>query len=264
MKFLNERHYDSPSSSKPFISVRPSPVYAWTHIGAIFTIEHNGKQLIQPVWYAHATLLALLQNNFHSVLDLGSNEGLVSHIFKFLDKDVIALEPCTPFTSLPEITIYPPDIERDYLDVKFSKKFDAIWCSHVLEHVRNPGQFLEKIFDDLHDDGFLALTVPFHDLGGDIFSIAIGHHNHYNTALLIYQLVCAGFDCREISVAVFNNQIGLILKKKPNNLPKVSAALTQGAGWMGAAKNLADFFPFPINSDHGRYDKGLINWAYPV
>jgi len=266
MNLFNDRILDYSGKEGLEISVRPAPTYPWTHIGAIFTISKNGKKIELPLWYAHASLVALLLNDFDSVLDLGSNEGLASQIFSFLGKKVTALEPIeAPVASLPEIKIYPPDINRDFLDVNFDKKFDAIWCSHVLEHTRNPGAFLDKIFADLYEGGILALTVPFHDLGGDIFSFALGHHNHYNVALLIYQLICAGFDCRNVSIGIYCNQIGIILKKKSNNLPKISAGLVNSEKtWMGSIGDLTQFFPFPLSGDSGRFDQVALNWTYPT
>lgn len=83
--------------------------------------------------------MALRQENFHSVLDLGSNAGMVSHIFKFMGKGVVALEPGVPHQNDAKFDIYLTDIERDYLETSFSKRFDTVWCSHVLEHMRNPG-----------------------------------------------------------------------------------------------------------------------------
>jgi hypothetical protein len=122
MNLFNDRYlnHTTPDWS---LSVRPAPTYPWSHIGSIFTITKGDEILEQPLWYAHASMVALLMNQFDSVLELGSNEGLASHIFSFLGKKVTALEPETPKKSLPEINIYPPDINRDFLEITFNKKF---------------------------------------------------------------------------------------------------------------------------------------------
>ena len=59
---------------------------------------------------------------------------------------------------------FEADFHGDYLSVEFGRPFDAIWCSHVFEHQRHPGRFLEKIFRDLSrvtdkGDGSYAFTV---------------------------------------------------------------------------------------------------------
>ena len=45
---------------------------------------------------------------------------------------------------------------------EFEQQFDIIYCSHVIEHQRNVGQFLDKIFDLLTDDGLLLISAPKH------------------------------------------------------------------------------------------------------
>jgi len=39
-------------------------------------------------------------------------------------------------------------------------RFDAIYCSHVIEHVPNPNEWMEKFRRDLKSDGILCLNVP--------------------------------------------------------------------------------------------------------
>ncbi len=39
-------------------------------------------------------------------------------------------------------------------------KFDVIYCSHVIEHIPNPNEWLKKFYLDLKSDGILCLNIP--------------------------------------------------------------------------------------------------------
>ena len=247
------------------ISLKQIKPLEWTNNAFEFTITHNSKVLKQPIWFSHLTLLGLLKTEFSSILDIGSGDGMASWIFKFLDKEVTSLEPEGKYTRLQSNPGYQPDYTDDYMDVTFNKKFDAIWCSHVLEHVRNPGNFLDKIYDDLQDGGLLGLTVPYNDMIDNVLWCCFGHHNKYTHSLLVYQLICAGFDCKDIHIANYMGQIGIILKKVPNNLPRISSGITIDRldNWY-----LGQFFPddMKINKGDGVTwcDLAYINWVFPI
>lgn len=68
--------------------------------------------------------------------------------------------------------------------------FDIIWLSHVLEHVRNPGQFIDKAINHLAPGGFVAVTVP--PLKTQLVG---GHINLFTMGTLCYQLILSGLAC---------------------------------------------------------------------
>ena len=230
----------------------------WTNNAYEFNIIHNGKSLTQPLWFGHLTMLGLLHQDFNNILDLGCGDGMASHIFKFLGKDVTALEPFNPGSRLDEFPAYPIDLTQDYIDIKFDKKFDAIWCSHVLEHIRNPGNFLDKVFDDLADGGILALTVPFNDMTHELTWMCIGHYLKYTHSLLTYHLVSSGFDCNSMSLANYSGQIGIILQKKSNGIIKSNT---------GPHGELSKFFPSDMSlltDNSGTWSNNkFYNWNFP-
>ena len=88
------------------------------------------------------------------------------------------------------------------------KIFDAIWCCHILEHSLNTNLFLEKINSILKEGGVLAITVP--PLKNEIVG---GHLSLWNAGLLLYQLVIAGFDCKNAIVKKYGYNISVIVKK---------------------------------------------------
>lgn len=139
---------------------------------------------------------------FNTILDIGAGNGDATRYLKSNNKKVTSLD-------IGHYHTFTPDIKDNYENVNFNKKFDAIWCSHVLEHVKNIGKFLDKIFFDLKIGGVLAITVP--PLKHDFVS---GHLNLFNTATLLYHLVQAKFDCSKASGKVYGYNISIIVKKK--------------------------------------------------
>lgn len=267
------RAYADRPQENPHIQLVPMAATPWAHHPTEFVITKDGAQQRLPVWYSHLALLKLVkQYDFQTVLDIGTNDGRVAYVFEALGKTVTGLEPCASPGS-PDLPTREIDIERDYFDVSFSKKFDAIWCSHVLEHVRNPGAFLDKIFDDLKEGGTLAITVPFFDFDVSATSVLLGHHNKYNHWLLVYQLVCAGFDCKEASIAVYSGMTSVIVRKVPNNVQRSTAALyspypPSQKMWSKdghfVEPRIFDFFPFEWKGTSFDNPTMFVNWGDPI
>lgn len=178
------------------------------------------------------------------VLDVGSGVGIHADYLQSAGKRVIT-------NSLVE----PADLVGDYLALEFSERFDAIWACHVLEHQPNVGAFLAKCFDDLRDGGVLAITVPpfKHEIVG-------GHLTLWNSGLLLYNLILAGFDCRDARVSdCYPSSVG----EMPYNISvivrKVAADLPGLEYDEGDIQKLSRFFPF--EAEQG-FDGRLpaINW----
>lgn len=177
--------------------------------------------LISPfhkVNFANLTLQKLLQDfDFETVLDIGSGAGEHAKIFLEFGKNVTAIDFGTSLYFKQKERNYDY-VKADYYDYFFDIPFDAIWASHVLEHQPNPNLFLKKIFHDLKEDGVLAITVPplKHQIVG-------GHLTLWNAGLLLYHLVFAGFNCKNVSILRYGYNIGIILKKKSiKKMPKLS------------------------------------------
>jgi hypothetical protein len=144
----------------------------------------------------------------------------------------------------------------DYLDIELDQPVDAIWCSHVLEHQRHLGRFLEKMYDDLKVGGVLAVTVP-----SALHPLLMGHCNIFTPLHLIYNLVLAGFDCAEASIKQYDWQFGIIVKKKPNDIPRISFATTHldgGDNSIGYHPQILNCFPPSIAR---QFDPGGIVWG---
>lgn len=171
---------------------------------------------------ARDALEKLLKMDFQTVLDIGSGPCHAA-MFKAHGKE------------LTTINLYDADIVGDYNSIPLGR-FDCIWASHVLEHQPNANSFLRKCFNELHDGGILAVTVPplKHEIVG-------GHVSLWNAGLLLYNLILAGFDCREASVKSYGYNISVIVRKKGFDIPN----LVYDAGDI---ETLSEFFPFPVVS----------------
>ena len=211
-------------------------------------LNGNAGAPYNTVPFAAETLEYFIKNyQFDSVLDIGSGEGKHSDVFRLQDKDVTSIDfgNSIYFTKRAENHTC---ITADYYSYNFKQPFDAIWASHVLEHQPNPNLFLTKIFKDLKEDGVLAITVPplKHDIVG-------GHVTLWNAGLILYQLVMAGFNCKEVSIKSYGYNISVILKKRSIlKYPELSYD-------SGDILKMKDFFPDgfgePFNGDIK-----ILNW----
>ena len=91
------------------------------------------------------------------------------------------------------------------------RKFDAIWCCHTLEHIPNVQAFLVKLHQHLKDDGWLYMAVPPDTQN----RLHVGHLTLWTPAHLVYNLICAGWDCREAKWYSEYCTIGLAVQNRP-------------------------------------------------
>jgi SAM-dependent methyltransferase len=194
---------------------------------------------------SEALIRLLACRDVRRVLDVGSGIGDHARIMRSAGRQVVtvSLDP-------------PADHVCDYVgNREIGGGFDAIWASHVLEHQPNVGAFLQQCFRDLRDDGVLAVTVP-----PAKPEIVGGHLTTWNAGLLLYNMILAGFDCREARVSGCYSSgpgyppynISVIVRKRQANLPKLRFD-------QGDIERLARFFPCPV---HQGFDGNLdgIGW----
>lgn len=192
------------------------------------------------------TLQKLCQSyEFKTILDVGSGPGKHSELFKQRGKQVTACD-----IGISPNYEHGIAIEGDYMKLNFGEGFDAIWCCHVLEHQRNVGFFLEKLFDDLKEEGVLAITVP-----PKKSSIVGGHLTLWNAGLLLYNLILAGFDCADASVASYGYNVSVIVRKRAiKDFPTICYD-------KGDIEVLAPYFPSVLHV-HQLFDGDIrsVNW----
>lgn len=159
-----------------------------------------------------------------SILDVGSGTGAHAAVMRNFAKVVTTI-------SLQE----PADHVGDFLEWEGQPgSFDAVWACHVLEHQPNVGSFLAACRRQLRDGGVLAVTVP----PAKHFIVG-GHVTLWNAGLLLYNLILAGFDCRNAMVGTYGYNISVIVEKGRMELPPLAFD-------HGDITRLAEFFPVPV------------------
>ena len=92
------------------------------------------------------------------VLDVGFNKG----VFRWYFNDILK---CSNYSGVEIdknfLNIYRNTFYHDFEKNKLNKYYDFIFCSHVLEHIKNDYQFLTNVINSLNDEnGKLLLRVP--------------------------------------------------------------------------------------------------------
>lgn len=182
----------------------------------------------------------LTKYQFSRVMDIGSGEGLHAEVFRQHGKEVVTVDRSTHWGT--------PDILGDFTAVGYQKDIDLFWCSHVLEHQRNPGDFLDVLAYIAPEGSLIAVTVPpaKHNIVG-------GHVTLWNAGLLLYNMVLAGFDCKDAHVKKHEYNISVVVrKKKIEQLPNLHMDV-------GDIEKLAPYFPMPVGQEFDG-DIKEINW----
>jgi len=144
-----------------------------------------------------------------TVLDVGVGKG--RHSFSFLAHGcrVTGVDENNSPLEHPLYDHIPMAFEQyDFQD----RKFDVVWCCHTLEHVPNVGMFLIKLRHLLKDTGTLFIAVPTDRQQ----RLHIGHLTLWTPAHLVYNLICAGWNCQLAKWYTEYCTIGLMVQKVPD------------------------------------------------
>ena len=178
-----------------------------------------------------------------SVMDVGSGGGLHARAFKDSGSKVTCIDLGT--------SVYAERSQQDDIEVVHAnfnnydsdRRFDLVWASHVLEHQRNPGAFIERLIHFCAPGGSVCITVP--DPHRRLWG---GHVSLWTPGLLAYNVVLCGVDISSAEFVRGSNEFSLVFQPLPVELP---ADLTFDYGDLD---KLADFLPadFRENADPWR------------
>ena len=164
--------------------------------------EEEPGRLRQASWALDRLLdIAAEDGSIRTVLVIGAGAGHHAEVMKAEGLAVTGIDSGQRG--------YPLDFVGDYLDYRPPAPFDAIWACHVLQQVRNPGLFLDKVFADLRPDGVLAITVP--PMRNEV---RLTWPTQWNAGLLLLNLIHAGFDCRLAEVATYRQNCSVVVRKR--------------------------------------------------
>lgn len=162
-------------------------------------------------WGLWATLKICDTGDVKTVLDIGSGHGEHARLMRHFGKEVFTNDWKTD-----------SDFPGDILDIDFKgRQFDAVLCSHVIEHQRNVGLFLDKLISLVKDGGLISIACPRHDAN----RLVIGHVSVWSMHLLCYHLMQAGVDCSQAQ-CLEDNETTVVVRKN-----MIDMAAIQEARW---------------------------------
>lgn len=160
---------------------------------------------------------------FDTVLDVGCGKGHLWPELKGKDVTGVDIKPRKGKRK----------IQADFMEWDPPKTFDAVMCSHVVEHMPDTARFLTRLLGCVPEDGpFCIIWPPYKPF------IVGGHVHVFNFGLILYNLVRLGFDCQEAKLAKCAYSEAVMGRKKTFEVPKLRHD-------RGDIKTLAPWFPFP-------------------
>ena len=174
-----------------------------------------------------------------SVLDVGVGKG--KHAFSFLAQGhkVTGMDVRPPPLEHPLYDHIEGAIELDQTD----RKWDMIWCSHTLEHMPNVQQCLIKLRNWLNDDGYLCIAVPTDRQR----RLHVGHLSLWTPAHLVYNLICAGWNCKKALWYTEYCSIGLIVQKTDDIDMSGRTGMPSEVFWLN------QYTPIPVRHNDGAW-----------
>lgn len=139
-----------------------------------------------------------------TVLDCAVGTGKHAIAFLSKGKKVTGLDIFDPKLRHTNYTAKGQSFEEANLP-----EFDLVWSCHTLEHVENPGFFLRSLRKWTKTGGWLAIAVP----PGSQDYFHIGHLTLWTPAHLAYNLVTAGWNCKEAKWYTEDRDIGFLVQK---------------------------------------------------
>lgn len=133
-----------------------------------------------------------------------------------------------------------------------AESYDMVWSSHLLQLLPNVQAFLVQMEAFLKEDGWLYLAVPcntqerFHT----------GHLTLWTPALLVYNLICAGWDCSDALWYTSYDTIGLCVRKKRIE------DMSWRTGTTEELVHLNEYSPLTMKHEHGAWWAN--NWPTEV
>ena len=128
-------------------------------LGVLYSQNHNAE-VVGATWSSHHKEFAkfILGHEPRKILEIGASHGYLSQLLTAKKEDLIytIIDPNLGGVESPRITRITGFIE-DYLEILYGCD---IVMSHVLEHIYNPGDFLDNLARNLRVGDRLFLSTP--------------------------------------------------------------------------------------------------------
>lgn len=162
------------------------------------------ESMSQAVWYNRWTLNKFKKYLSGEILEVGCGIGNFTKSLKEYG-NVFAIDIDESYINEVKKVINSKAGVGDIEAGKYffgSKKFDALVCINVLEHIEKDKQALSNMYKLLKDDGHLILLVPAHNFLFGKIDESVGHFRRYGSKELTKNLEDCGFkilSCRKLN-----------------------------------------------------------------
>ncbi len=144
-----------------------------------YDADYQNEQACSSVFQEHLTTVSsIVKQHFrgHSLIEVGCGKGHFLEQLQGLGFDIIGMDPTYEGTN--------PAVIREYFSPDMGLRSDGVILRHVLEHVRDPVEFLSRI-RDANGGGKIYIEVPCLDWISDNlawFDIFYEHVNYFRLA----------------------------------------------------------------------------------
>ena len=164
--------------------------------------------------FAESALEMIKKMNPKTVLDVGSGGGFHANELIRNGANVTCIDLGTSIYAKSSKIKNLKIINTDFNYYNSVDKFELVWASHILEHQRNIGLFIEKLIECCEEDGHICITVP--DPHRNLWG---GHLSIWSPGFLAYNIVMCGLD---ISSSIFiggHNEFSILFRPIRIKLP---------------------------------------------
>ncbi len=173
-----------------------------------------------------------------TVADIGSGGGEHANSFKKAGLNVTCVDYGTSvYAEKAKLENGIDIVYTDFLNWKTNEKYDLVWASHILEHQRNVGIFIEKLIEICNPSGYICITVPFPHR-----NIWGGHLTQWQPGLLAYNIVMCGIDLSNAKMLYGYREMSIIFQPIKVKLPEITFD-------NGDVKKLQYLFPMGFTED---------------
>jgi 2-polyprenyl-3-methyl-5-hydroxy-6-metoxy-1,4-benzoquinol methylase len=177
----------------------------------VFSEDRNGPARFRSA-YAMDYAISLKPK---TVIDVGSGGGYHADQFRTNGSEVTCVDYGTSIYATESKINDLRVINVDFSEFAPKEKYDLVWASHVLEHQRNVGTFLEKLIECCSYNGHVAITLP--DPHRTLWG---GHLTQWSPGLLAYNVALCGIDLSDSVFIRGTNEFSLFFRPKQVSLPR--------------------------------------------
>ena len=139
------------------------------------------------------------------VLEIGSGTGYLLSCIQKLGANVIGIEPGIHCLNAKEK--YNVDVIHDFFPSdKIKEKYDVVVMSVILEHFKEPSDFLKLLHPYIKENGLLIISVPDEEpfiKAGDISTLFHEHYSYFTQDTLDSTLKVGGFRATEKKIGKY-------------------------------------------------------------